>query len=490
MATITCGRVAVKTRQLNSCFDLVMFLLQTFSAAIVTKFSSIDMKASAKKTVQDLKGELKLITASEETWKIWVRLFDAHNQGELVNPDTENTYAEDSKAKVPPLLREFFRFLQGLQESELYRVAQHVLCETPRRSLPYPKIFLKRPKHPKPSCYHIREWSEHRKKKTLAMKELAKELPQYLLTNTEGEIVYDHWRRVKEDYNINGTSMRALVRQASPFLAQRSRKNEKKGAIDDREKELYRFFLDRKKRATFGGIARFCTVDQKCKIGRWDKHASRASVREDRSGCPFALLDFRQIPGAWKQPNEGQPFYEPFFAAFRAFRSPALFEPNVWLWIVDQEKSAAVVTLFHEKMSTGYELYHSTYVPAKTEGMYIMQEAVAGVKNPEAVALMFLTHRNSPSGREPVKAVAAFRRIYSLDVPYPKELYEELIYTINPSWELRLDFYLGVLKTLCMAGDTVYNVFGGTKFMYAALVSFSSPNYAVRQCLRPRGRKH
>ena len=67
------------------------------------------MKTSGMKTVHELKGELKLITATEETWAIWLRLFDAHNNGDLVNPNTENTYKSDSKIKVPPILREFFR---------------------------------------------------------------------------------------------------------------------------------------------------------------------------------------------------------------------------------------------------------------------------------------------------------------------------------------------------------------------------------------------
>ena len=80
-----------------------------------------------------------------------MRLFDAHNNGDIINPDSEETYKSDTKSKVPPILREFFRFLQGLQDSELYRAAQHILSETPRRSLSYPKIFLKRPKHMKPS---------------------------------------------------------------------------------------------------------------------------------------------------------------------------------------------------------------------------------------------------------------------------------------------------------------------------------------------------
>ena len=438
-----------------------------FSSAIVTKFASIDMRVQ-KKTVADLKGELKLITASGETWATWMRLFDQHSKGELVNPETETMYKSDPKLKIPALLREFFRPIQGLTDSELCRAAQHILLETPRRALPYPKIWIKKPKHNKPSTYGIKDWCDHRKKKTMAVKELAKLLPEYFIINTDGDIVWENWRKVKEEYHINGVSMRALVRHASSFLAQRSRKNEKKGDIDDQH--LYVHFLDRKKRATFGGVARLNTVDNKMIFGRWDSHASRATVREDRRGSPFAVFDFRTFPGAWKEPQGGRPFYEPFFGAFKAYRSPALFEPNVWLWIVEQEKSASIVALYHEKMSTDYILYHSTYIPATTEGLYIIQEA-QGFAKPGAVSLYFLTHKKSPSGRPPVKASVAFRKIYEQAEPHEKDLIEETLYTIYPARELRMEFYVGILKTLCSTGDTIYNVFGGTKLMYAALVS-------------------
>ena len=80
--------------------------MQTFIIAVVTKFSSIDMKSGGKKTVQDLKDELKLITASEATWEIWIQLFNAHNNGDIVNPHSEKTYKSDTKSKVPPMLRE------------------------------------------------------------------------------------------------------------------------------------------------------------------------------------------------------------------------------------------------------------------------------------------------------------------------------------------------------------------------------------------------
>jgi len=77
------------------------------------------MKQSGMKTMQDLKGEIKLITASERTWAIWVRVFHAHSKGELISLDTDKKYNEDLKVKVPPLLREFFRPLQGLLDSAL-----------------------------------------------------------------------------------------------------------------------------------------------------------------------------------------------------------------------------------------------------------------------------------------------------------------------------------------------------------------------------------
>ena len=224
-----------------------MSFLQTFCDAIVAKFSSIDMKTSATKTVMELKGELKLITSDDSTWDLWCRVFDSHNNGDLIDVETEVPYKSEPKVKVPPILREFFRPLQGLTELELYRAAQHILLETPRRTLPYPKIFLKRPRHMKPSTYHIKEWCEYRKRKTLAVRELTKLVPERQLVNLDGEIVWENWRTFKVDYNINGSSMKALVKEATPFLASRARKNEKKAEVDDRERMMYEFFLDRKK---------------------------------------------------------------------------------------------------------------------------------------------------------------------------------------------------------------------------------------------------
>lgn len=51
---------------------------------------------------------------------------------------------------------------------------------------------------------------------------------------------------------------------------------------------------------------------------------------EDPRGPPFAILDFIGIPGAWKDVIVDNPFYEPFYAAFKKHRFFAILESNVW----------------------------------------------------------------------------------------------------------------------------------------------------------------
>jgi hypothetical protein len=182
-------------------------------------------------------------------------------------------------------------------------------------------------------------------------------------------------------------------------------------------------------------------------------------------------------------------FNEYCVKTFKSFRSPALLEPNVWLWIVDQERSTSVVDLYNSTMDVEYDIFYSTYVPVKTEGIAVIEES-RGVKQVGVITLYFLTRNPSPSGRLPVKAKNVFKKIHQLPPPHPKELMDEAMYATYPAYELRMDFYVGVLKAVTVMNETVYNVFGGNKFVYAALVSTSIPLHASSDAtLRPRGRK-
>ena len=62
-----------------------------------------------------------------------------------------------------------------------------------------------------------------------------------------------------------------------------------------------------------------------------------------------------------------------------------------------------MLQLYKSTMNLQYDLFQSTYVLAKTEGVTVIQEA-RGAKQVGAVTLYFLTHKSSPSGRLPIKA--------------------------------------------------------------------------------------
>ena len=449
-----------------------MALLQAFCDAMVDKFSSIDMKSTTTKSVLELKGELRLICCNADTWDLWTQFFDKHSSGDIVNPDTEEKYSAEKTGEAPPLLREFFRSLQGLTESELKRCAVHLLKKTVGRTLPYPKIFLKRPKH-RPGTYSIKEWCEHRKMKTAAMRELNSIVPEMHLFHADGDVNWPKWKEFKIVYNINGASMRSLVKEHSAVLKLKGNKRTKKSDTDPQEVEQYIQFLERKLRATFEGVARFCVVTtglERVTFSKWDGTITRAEVREDRRGCPFALIDFRGIPGGSRQGGVDMPFYNPFISKFIEYKSPAIREPHVWLWIVEQEKLPVVVALYEQYIKFEYHIFHSTYVPAKTEGIVAINEA-RGNRQVGAVSLIFLTYMKARDGRQPIKANSVFKKMYTIPHPPPKDLLQETLYTVLPVYELRMEFYVSVLQSLAVSGETVYNVFGGSKFMYAAMVS-------------------
>ena len=287
----------------------------------------------------------------------------------------------------------------------------------------------------------------------------------------DGDVNWASWKEFKVEYNINGASMRSLVKEHQTVLKLKGNKRTKKTKTEPEEVARYVSFLERKKSAEFKGLARFCVVTagmERTTFSKCNDTISRAEVREDRRGCPFAILDFRDIPGSSKQHQPGDPFCNPFMSKFIDYKSPALREPNVWLWVAEQEKVPAVLELY-ETIKFEYNIFQSTYVPAKTEGVVANNE----YKNKQvgAVSLIFLTHNKSQQGRPIIKAKDVFKKMYEIPVPPPKDLLQENLYTVWPALELRMEFYMSILQALATQGETVYNVFGGSKFMYAAMVS-------------------
>ena len=55
-------------------------------------------------------------------------MFEKHETGELMDPDTRMFFNATSRFKqMKPFVREFFRTLQGLSETEMGKAAAHIL---------------------------------------------------------------------------------------------------------------------------------------------------------------------------------------------------------------------------------------------------------------------------------------------------------------------------------------------------------------------------
>ena len=52
-----------------------------------------------------------------------------------------------------------------------------------------------------------------------------------------------------------------------------------------------------------------------------------------------------------------------------------------------------------------------------------------------------------------------------------KSFYDEANYANYPSDELRMDFYVRMMKSMTKRGDYIFNIFGGAKPMFSTLVS-------------------
>ena len=144
---------------------------------------------------------------------------------------------------------------------------------------------------------------------------------------------------------------------------------------------------------------------------------------------------------------------------------PTVTKPPVWLWICgDKETELKATQLAGKAMFTAnYVKKYATYEPAKFERLEDLPATNKSARAP--IYLLFLI-RKSEKAKFNIPAT-----LQALDTPmYTKpRKYQELQYRIQ-STELRMEFYLHLFELFCRPGDTVYNVFNGTKILYAGLV--------------------
>lgn len=135
--------------------------------------------------------------------------------------------------------------------------------------------------------------------------------------------------------------------------------------------------------------------------------------------------------------------------------------------MVELEKTRQVLSLYNTTLSTNYNIFISTYMQR--------QKAWQLYKRPKATSKWGKCNCIS----WPVKNCqwGGFRSIQYLWTcmtslhRIPKTWSKRQCIIFFPMFELRTEFYVDNLQLLIVWGESVYNIFNSTKFIYAALVS-------------------
>ena len=132
--------------------------LQNFMDAIWVQFSMIDvakhqleLRKGAKNKLLTLTNEVKIITSSDDTFKLWQEVISYAARGDLIDVDSkELTKFKDHKNFEPKkdgvLTREFFKFLGNLSEADHAKLCRHISnWSGTSRKLLHPKVVVKQP---------------------------------------------------------------------------------------------------------------------------------------------------------------------------------------------------------------------------------------------------------------------------------------------------------------------------------------------------------
>ena len=318
--------------------------MQDYKYQMRNKFSSIDNVSHKQKKYNEFRGEIYLITTSDAIWTKWKSVFEKHETGDLINPDTGMLFNRTTRFKqMKPLIRMFFRTPQGLSKTDMGKAASHIMHIEPsaKRWWVHPKIVFQKPKSIVPSCYTMKEWTKIRKEKTIIVQELHKLVPDKNIF-VNGEVNEAQWRAFKEEYKFTSTLMTAFIREArEDFLRSKLVKGGKNWELLEHSARAVSNFIKEKKIVHFEGDEHFNLVILKpLKIQGWPGVDARKEIRtRARDRFPFGMIDFRNNPGSSFEGTMSTLFHEPFMSKFADYASTKLREIDIWLWIVEDRRA-------------------------------------------------------------------------------------------------------------------------------------------------------
>ena len=177
--------------------------------------------------------------------------------------------------------------------------------------------------------------------------------------------------------------------------------------------------------------------------------------------------------------NSKDPTFFTYIQRMRRMSKPNFSEASVWLWIHESDVRAWQLADFMKRFMPEYESTYSMYRSSRNERLNDAKTRAP----PTAVYLLFLLRCGNDRVsrlRQNVKAEFAVPS----DVPYYSDVgrYNEVKYRVEPS-ELRMEFYLEIMKLFCRAGENFVGIHCGSKCLLAAKVCHFRGTASSQSCI-------
>ena len=427
--------------------------------------------------LSDIKNEVIIITASDEMFDLWSQFITAHCNGELIDPDTQKKFNEQKRFDYGPkfqLHREFFKRLGNLSEEEYQKLAIHLLGKTPGRHENWPKVVVHRFKSNLPRTYATEDWVERRKRKKIVIQELHAIKPLYGFCDESGNVRKQNWKNWKYDNGVTSASMNILLQiPDKEFFTFRK---EKKGwhvraGMNEKFKNVEAFF-----KKFLRMKAAFKKPEGSVYLREFNRKSFEFGPRgpfQSIKNLKLGIIDLRDTPGHMDEKDStSKPYFQHFMQKFTLQQNPGLHDVPAWLMISKTVERNAQIIHYADQHMRDYILVSSTYYVHANERLYHNDQKSRG-KHRE-VFLAFLLKKGVAHPKPNTMYVAPHIEYYT-----EPHKYNERQFSLSDR-ELRMEFYLDIMELFCTPGDSVYCLFGGTKTMHAANVSFPKPSCHFR----------
>ena len=351
-----------------------------FSMIDVAKHQ-LELRKGAKNKLLTLTKEVKIITSSNETFKLWQEVISCAAQGDLIDVDSkELTKFKDHKNFEPEkdgvLTREFFKFLENLSEADHAKLCRHILNRSgPSWKLPHLKFVVKQPMTVVKDYYSVKEWIEHRKKKATARFQLHLIRPELgLYTDGNKQFVQIAWKNFKKEFSISKASIHVLLDWGPIDLyytnqRQTQHRNIPCEDLSPYAKQFFTVFFEQREQFT-PPDGKFYFSAFKSNSLTFSSFVSDSWSTMGRDS-ELGVIDFRCIPGVHGQSTAlvDKPYFEAFMKLMSKHGKPMLTDLPTWLFICRDDDTYLQVEAFSQTPSVveKFNLYPSEYIPIPFE---------------------------------------------------------------------------------------------------------------------------